>query len=333
MPKVSIIVPVYKVEKYLPKCVESILNQTYGDFELLLVDDGSPDNCGKLCDDYAERDARIRSIHQENQGQGGARNNGISIASGKYVFFVDSDDYVHPRLLEKTVAAAEAGDCDVVMFNAVAVDEKDNPGANYRFALPSNTLLQGEALKPLATISGVWNRLWKRQLFVEHSVRFPLRVWYEDLCFPVELAPYFERAYYLDCEPLYYYLQRGGSTMHTPDFARITRERIAAGAAIQKYYEAHDLASKYAQELAFVWSFHCFLLPVREMCAYGVPFADYAKQLRKNLIKYSKNPAKNPYFATLSKREQLMLRLFWHKQYWVAGALTKLKAFLKGVRR
>ena len=150
------------------------------------------------------------------------------------MLFVDSDDYVHPRLLEKTLSVAEAENCDVVMFNAVAVDEKDAQGVFYRFNLPSNTLLEGTALKQFATLSGVWNRLWRRQLFVDHDVRFPLRVWYEDLCFPIMLAPYFKKAYYLDCEPLYYYLQRQGSTMHTPNFERITRERIAVGEAVQR---------------------------------------------------------------------------------------------------
>ena len=332
MPKVSIIVPVYNVETYLPKCVDSILAQTRESFELLLVDDGSSDDSGRICDAYAQKDARIRVIHQQNQGQGGARNNGIAKAVGEYILFVDSDDYIHPQLLEKTLAVAEAEACDVVMFNAVAVDEAGTQGASYRFCLPSNTLLQDGALKQLATVSGVWNRLWKRQLFAHHDVRFPLRVWYEDLYLSVKLAPCFQSAYYLDCEPLYYYLQRQGSTMHTPDFERITRERIAAGVSIQQHYEAQGLDRQYSQELAFIWSFHCFLLPVREMCIYGLPFADYAKRLRKNLCKYSVNPLKNPYLATLSKRERLLLRLLWGEQYWAVKYLVKIKDLVKGLR-
>lgn len=107
MPLISIIVPVYNVEKYIHRCVDSILSQTYGDFELILVDDGSPDGCGAICDDYAAKDSRIRVIHKENGGLSSARNAGMEIARGKYYLFCDSDDYVSPdwceQFLKKTV--------------------------------------------------------------------------------------------------------------------------------------------------------------------------------------------------------------------------------------
>ena len=110
MPEISVIVPVYKAEDYLHACVDSILSQTVSDFELILVDDGSPDGCGAICDDYAARDSRVRVIHQENQGQAAARNHALSIAKGEWVCFVDSDDAVHPQMLERLgQAAAESG--------------------------------------------------------------------------------------------------------------------------------------------------------------------------------------------------------------------------------
>ena len=94
MPKLSIIVPVYKVEQYINKCIDSILNQTFTDFELILVDDGSPDNCGKICDEYAQKDERVRVIHKENGGVSSARNLGIDEAKGEYVSFIDPDDWI-----------------------------------------------------------------------------------------------------------------------------------------------------------------------------------------------------------------------------------------------
>lgn len=110
MPEISVIVPVYKAEDYLHACVDSILSQTVSDFELILVDDGSPDGCGAICDDYAAQDSRVRVIHQENQGQAAARNHALSIAKGEWVCFVDSDDAVHPQMLERLgQAAAESG--------------------------------------------------------------------------------------------------------------------------------------------------------------------------------------------------------------------------------
>ncbi len=115
MPELSIIVPVYKVEKYLPKCIDSILAQTFRDFELILIDDGSPDNCGAICDDYAARDSRIKVIHQENAGVSAARNAGLDIAAGTYLGFVDSDDWIEPEMYETMIATAKEKNVDVVV--------------------------------------------------------------------------------------------------------------------------------------------------------------------------------------------------------------------------
>lgn len=105
MPKISVIVPVYNVEKYLYKCVNSILAQTFTDFELILINDGSQDSSGAICDEYAAKDKRIITIHQENQGQATARNNAIAIAKGEWIHFVDSDDFIHPQMLEVLYSA------------------------------------------------------------------------------------------------------------------------------------------------------------------------------------------------------------------------------------
>ena len=105
--KVSIIVPVYNVEKYLEECVESLLKQTYRNLEILLVDDGSPDHCPQMCDDWARRDSRIRVIHKQNAGSGLARNTGMKNASGEYICFFDSDDYLMPNAIEKAYAKAK----------------------------------------------------------------------------------------------------------------------------------------------------------------------------------------------------------------------------------
>ena len=114
MPLVSIIVPVYKAEQWLHRCVDSILAQTMTDFELLLIDDGSPDKSGEICDEYASKDSRIKVIHQENKGSVGARNAGLAIAQGKYLAFVDSDDYVRENMLSAMVAVAERDNLDIV---------------------------------------------------------------------------------------------------------------------------------------------------------------------------------------------------------------------------
>ena len=113
----SVIVPIYKVELYLPTCVDSILNQSFGDFEVILVDDGSPDSCGRICDEYAEKDERVRVIHKENGGLVSARKAGIEAAQGEYVFHVDSDDALLPGALEKAAAIIAETGADVVSFS------------------------------------------------------------------------------------------------------------------------------------------------------------------------------------------------------------------------
>lgn len=111
--KVSVIIPVYKVEKYLDKCVESVVNQSYKNLEIILVDDGSPDNCPQMCDEWAKKDNRIKVIHKENGGVSSARNKGLEIAKGEYIQFVDSDDYLETTYTEKLVSGFEQAECDL----------------------------------------------------------------------------------------------------------------------------------------------------------------------------------------------------------------------------
>jgi len=123
MKKVTVIVPVYNVEKYLPKCIESILTQSYNEIELILINDGSNDRSGNICDVYAAQDTRIKVIHQENRGLSGARNAGLDIAQGDYIGFVDSDDYVDPNMYTLMVQAIENSNADLVACTAVIVSE------------------------------------------------------------------------------------------------------------------------------------------------------------------------------------------------------------------
>lgn len=121
---VSIVVPIYKSEKYLDQCIGSIVNQTYRNLEVLLVDDGSPDNCPKMCDDWAARDPRIRVIHKQNAGSGMARNTGIEHATGEYICFFDSDDYLMPDAVEKACRKAREEQADIVVFGMQSIDPK-----------------------------------------------------------------------------------------------------------------------------------------------------------------------------------------------------------------
>ena len=144
---ISVIVPVYKVEAYLDECVASILGQMYRNLELILVDDGSPDNCGTMCDAWAQKDERVRVIHQENVGLSGARNTGVDKSSGKWIAFVDSDDAIHPQMLEKLYRAVhETEGARIACARFERQDEVSQEWMNARFAQAESMRLQGNAL-------------------------------------------------------------------------------------------------------------------------------------------------------------------------------------------
>ena len=184
MPQISVIVPVYKVEKYLRECVDSILAQTYRDFELILVDDGSPDNCGAICDEYAAKDSRIRVIHQENQGLSGARNSGIDIARGEFITFVDSDDLVDCRYLEILMNAGSGGaDVTVCRYREFADGQLPSPwqgGWNQMSFGRTDALVKLYDGSPWIPVNA-WGKLFRRELIGDQ--RFPLGRLHEDQAF------------------------------------------------------------------------------------------------------------------------------------------------------
>lgn len=188
MPKVSVIIPVYNTEKYLHKCIDSILNQSFYDFELILIDDGSTDNCPIICDEFSKTDKRIKVIHQKKQGVSSARNKGIEIATGEYIYFIDSDDFIESKLLEICLKKIE--NFDILVFNYNLINEKGNI---YKFnKYPSNTYLTEEdkfyflinILLNTQIGAFVWNKLYKRQIIIDNNITFNSNLTFsEDLLF------------------------------------------------------------------------------------------------------------------------------------------------------
>ena len=132
---VSVVIPVYNVEQYLKECIDSVLNQTYSDYEIILVDDGSTDNSSKLCDDYLTVDNRIKVIHRENGGLSAARNTGMDAATGDYIYFLDSDDYIESVTLERLVHTAKTDDADIVFFDGyVFYTDCEDDGTSYGYS-------------------------------------------------------------------------------------------------------------------------------------------------------------------------------------------------------
>ena len=188
MPLFSIIVPVYNVELYLKRCVESILSQTFKDFELILIDDGSPDKCPYICDEYANQDRRIIVIHQRNSGLSAARNKGLAIAKGNYIVFVDSDDYWYNSTgLEKLANRIETFQEDVILYGGISKDENTGKEKMFRGDYNLNIFNQHNKSLTINYLSNkkkypgsAWIFTTKRNIIKSHQILFPLNVTGED---------------------------------------------------------------------------------------------------------------------------------------------------------
>lgn len=212
-PLLSVIVPVYKVEEYLERCLDSLCRQSLTNIEIILVDDASPDGCDAICEAYAAKDMRIRVFHQpENRGLSAARNLGIKHAEGSYLMFVDSDDYVHDDFCKDTYECAVRNQADLVMFNRVRVLKSGDGESVFKddpfFAEGYKTTQ--EALDIMLTDGGnaAWNKLYKKELFA--GVSYPEGYLYEDTGATYKLVVKASRIYYLP-KALYYHRLRFGS--------------------------------------------------------------------------------------------------------------------------
>ena len=185
MDKISIIVPVYKVEAYLRECVDSIINQTYKNLEIILVDDGSPDNCPAICDEYALKDERIIVIHQKNGGLSAARNAGLEIATGEYICFVDSDDLIHPQYCEILYNGIHNTDSS---FCACRSTTFKNTATNLKLDRVTDVTYSSEIWYDYIkhTQMGVWNKIYKSDLF--ENIRFYNGKIHEDIIFCADIA-------------------------------------------------------------------------------------------------------------------------------------------------
>lgn len=210
---ISVIVPIYNVEKYLRKCVDSIINQTYKNLEIILVDDGSPDNCPKICDEYAKQDSRIKVIHKENGGLSDARNAGMNIATGEYISFIDSDDWIKSEMIEDMYNRMIEDNSDLVSSGVLWVDEN---GVEIRNATVSeNCVLNTEQAMTELINDGklkqhVWNKLYKADLI--KNIPFDKGKYHEDVFWSYKVIGEAERIS-IEKNSYYFYVQRSESIM------------------------------------------------------------------------------------------------------------------------
>lgn len=240
MEKISIIVPIYGVETFLKQSVESIRSQSYSNLEIILVDDGSPDSCGSICDEFAHIDSRIQVIHQENGGLSDARNAGLSVATGEYVAFVDSDDWIAPEFIQSMLEACKKEQCEIAIcrYSNVNCNGKLNQskeqGTNKNYTIYENNDLLLSMYEDYnidcTCFTVTWNKLYRKSLW--QGIVFPKGRIHEDEATTYLLLDKVKKAVFLE-DSLYYYRQTPGSIMQDSfqykrlDWIKALEERIS----------------------------------------------------------------------------------------------------------
>lgn len=258
---ISIIVPIYNMEQYLEKCLESIVNQTYKNLEIILIDDGSTDNSGKICDDYAKKDKRIRVIHKENGGVSSARNKGLDIVKGKYVIFFDSDDYIEFNMIESLYKNIQIDDYDVSICNYNIIN-----GSNIS---PNVILTDKKIFNQKEFLQEVLSKQWNNGYLVNklikksciNDIRFNEDFFImEDVTFLIEISKNVSKAYLDKDLYLYNYVQQKNSATHIFNEKKYS-SMIKAQEQIIPYLDVCDKDTKNAiilDYLFYIMTYYCF---------------------------------------------------------------------------
>ena len=289
---ISIIVPVYKVEKYLEKCVNSILKQTYTNLEIILVDDGSPDKCGQLCDELAKTDDRIKVFHKENGGLSDARNYGVERANGEYIGFVDSDDYIHECMYEELYKAIKKSGTSIAECGVTRVYKNTlrphYEGEDYFLVLDREGYLK-EYLENKRLYGSAWCKLIHRDL--AKKIKFPTGKIYEDAFYTLELLKTVDQYTLISGNYYYYYIRENSIT--TRSFSSKDMDYIEIMNEIEDYTLANFPIFKEQLLVRLTFAYISIFNQLLEVDNYK----------RKSEYKILKNKLKDNYFKVLSNKK------------------------------
>lgn len=334
---VSVVVPVYNVEAYLDRCVKSIVDQTYRNIEIILVDDGSTDRSGQMCDVWAQKDNRILVIHKQNQGAGMARNTGIEYATGKFIFFLDSDDYVDVALVKKCVHTAYSQDCEIVLFGrnnvyedgSIIADRMSFPCRIFSGETITNLLLPSLYSYDFGVGASAWSRMCNGDLLRDNKLRFvsEREIGSEDAYFSLDLFAKAARVGILN-ENLYYYCRRGSSLSRK--FQKDRQAQIdcfllksiehAQELGLPEIVGTHIQARYHGMTLGTLMQIQCSDLPDKEKRK------EISKILHSQVLKNTLSP-------NVCKLDGRLPRIFWtllrHRLYALCDMLLRVNAYKK----
>lgn len=316
MIKVSIIVPVYNVEKYIHKCLDSLVNQTLKELEFIFVNDGSPDSSSKIIKEYAKKDKRIKLLNKENGGQATARNLGLEHAKGEYIAFLDSDDYVKENMYETLYNRAKKDNLDIVICNNYLV-YKDSIVEND----PGITNKKEKIISPreYVTLSpSPWNKIIRHEYLIKEKFKFPEGIIYEDLASIPLLGLSNPKIVYLNtC--LHYYVQSDSSTMRNKEYKSKYEDIFTA----TEYLYTNMIDKGYNKELEYMLTYHLLYLG-------SLNFYQYKKYnqidkisiaMKKYFPKWYQNEIVKSKFT---KKQLFYMQLFYHKKYFLINIYRRI---------
>ena len=322
---ISVIIPVYNVEKYLNNCMDSILRQTYSNLEIILIDDGSTDASAHICDSYADEDARVKVIHKRNSGAGAARNDGMELAKGIYIVFIDSDDYVGRNYIEGLYYALKMYHADISVCECTHISEESD-GWDYE-KLQRDIGIRN---RKISVISGrevlcgnvslfcgeevPWGRLYKKSIFSEFEITFPVGLGYEDTATIYKTIYYANRIACIDMKE-YYYRIRDNSLMHSA-FSIKNLDRIISQDLKSKFYferKEHEMLAR---------NLNCYCKVVRE-CYNALQEEYHGEDKRQIMYKIIQDLRNN---LKLYSREKIG---FFRRLYYLSFAYLPCKSFLE----
>lgn len=328
-PKLSIIVPVYNVEKYLAKCLESLLDQTFSDFEIICINDGSTDHSLEILKDFEKKDNRIKIISQQNEGLGAARNVGIRNSTGKYLGFIDSDDFADKTLFEKAINSAERNDSDIVIFN-VYLYYTDScfktvfRDTDFYSLLEKEGYFSGIEHTRIINSIGVWDKIYKREFLLNNDIYNPEKRIYEDVLFTIKAIAKANRISVIS-EPLIYYRKNTGVSIvdkevvldyYKFDFLKNLRES-------KEYLSSIGLYTHFQKDFLFFQSMG-FLFHQKNMQSMK-SYIQFEKELNKILDSSDYEILKTFGFSEAHKDIEQYIKRIKNKKYFKQFISHKLK--------
>lgn len=320
-PTISLIIPVYNVLPYLRKCLDSVAAQAYPALEVILVNDGSTDGGLAILEEYAAKYPHFHCYTIENSGLGGARNYGLTKATGEYILFLDSDDYIAENCVEVLMSAAAKTDSDIIISNCCDVTEDGTVLLQYKHQYRSATTSLSQEPEILFNRASAWGKLYKRSLLEGFS--FVSREWYEDMRLIPKLYLHAKSITYVD-DSLFYYVQRKGSIMNSAKLPR-NLEIIDAFEDLFSYYQAQGAFSQYQDALHFLIIEHIAVAGItRVVMGAGAEKKEILEKLQRYLESFDRI-YKNPYLKNLARNRKIILWCNRHKWYWATKLLLTAK--------